>query len=240
MFAMSADLGLVTKIYLHWHWISTQTCGWCLGYILFTTLESAGYITFSQVLLFSFCATQIISLHHIFCFFLSNPNGLHINQNSLTNMGFNFQFLFFWGIVFLVTTTLIGDCLKNVSWKSFPFFLKMSWATTHGSKNHFLQRSSSEKRTQRGQALLVQMVSISFWRVETSFCAILSNFSCAYYIDIIFLYLLPFLASLSNHMMNRWANWSWTWTWPVGHIQDALEGGQVGRWRIISFKILSH
>ena len=42
-----------------------QTCGWCLGYILFTTLESAGYITFSQ-------------------------------------------FLLFWGIVFLVTTTLIA------------------------------------------------------------------------------------------------------------------------------------
>jgi len=42
-----------------------QTCGWCLGYILFTTLESGGHITFSQ-------------------------------------------FLLFWGIVFLVTTTLIA------------------------------------------------------------------------------------------------------------------------------------
>jgi len=29
-----------------------QTSGWCLGYILFTTLESAKYITFSQFLLF--------------------------------------------------------------------------------------------------------------------------------------------------------------------------------------------
>ena len=42
-----------------------QTSGWCLGYILFTTLESAKYITFSQ-------------------------------------------FLLFWGIVFIVTTALIG------------------------------------------------------------------------------------------------------------------------------------
>ena len=64
------------NIYWHWHWISTQTCGWCLGYILFTTLESAGYITFSQVLLFSFCATQIISPHYIFCCFLSYQNDL--------------------------------------------------------------------------------------------------------------------------------------------------------------------
>jgi PAT family acetyl-CoA transporter-like MFS transporter 1 len=42
-----------------------QTAGWCLGYILFTTLESAKIITFSQ-------------------------------------------FLLFWGIVFLITTTLIA------------------------------------------------------------------------------------------------------------------------------------
>ena len=224
----------------NWHWISTQTCGWCLGYILFTTLESAGYITFSQVLMFSFCATQIISPHYIFCCFLSYPNSLYINQNSLTNMGFNFQFLFFWGIVFLVTTTLIGDCLKNVSWKCFPFFLKMSWVTTHGSKNHFLQRSSSEKRTQLGQALLVRMVRISFWRGETSFCANPCNFSNAYYISITLLHLLPFFASWSNHFITRWANWSWTRTWPGGHLQDALEGGQVSRWRIISFKLLSH
>lgn len=47
-----------------------QTCGWCLGYILFTTLESAKYITFSQ-------------------------------------------FLLFWGIVFLVITTLIAIFKKE-------------------------------------------------------------------------------------------------------------------------------
>ena len=126
-------LGTRDKIYI---WIDTdissQTCGWCLGYILFTTLESAGYITFSQVLLFSFCATQIISPHHIFCFFWSNPDGLYINRNSLTSMCFNFQFLFFWGIVFLVTTTLIGYCLKIVSWKCFPFS-----KTCHGNKKSF-------------------------------------------------------------------------------------------------------
>jgi len=47
-----------------------QTCGWCLGYIVFVNLESAGYITFSQ-------------------------------------------FLLFWGIVFLITTTLIAIFKKE-------------------------------------------------------------------------------------------------------------------------------
>lgn len=47
-----------------------QTIGWCLGYILFTAMESAKYITFSQ-------------------------------------------FLLFWGIVFLITTTLIAIFKKE-------------------------------------------------------------------------------------------------------------------------------
>ena len=42
------------KFNINYHLIQMQiwyqTCGWCLGYILFTTLESAGYISFSQVL----------------------------------------------------------------------------------------------------------------------------------------------------------------------------------------------
>jgi len=47
-----------------------QTIGWCLGYIVFMAMESAGYITFSQ-------------------------------------------FLIFWGIVFLITTTLIAIFKKE-------------------------------------------------------------------------------------------------------------------------------
>ena len=67
------------------------------------------------------CNTNYFTaLHFLLLLILSK---WFINQNSLTNMGFNFQFLFFWGIVFLVTTTLIGDCLKIVSWKCFPFLL---------------------------------------------------------------------------------------------------------------------
>ena len=177
-----------------------QTCGWCLGYILFTTLESAGYISFSQVLssyhfdLHTAWYQLPISWSQSFPLITKISSKALFPSNATILISF-IQFLLFWGIVFLVTTTLIGDHF----YKTFTLFA----FGQHWSYNLFSSAIFKREKNSAGAS------TVGPDGIKLSNTLLMLN--C---------FLLCIFCTHHHHKqyMFRWNHWSRTWTWPSWHL----------------------